>query len=219
MDVFEAMETCRAIRYFKPDPVPEEHIEKIIHAATRSPSPGNTQGWDFVVVTDADKRKELGERISELMQPIVDHVEAQFGGPTKLDDVTARMLRGALNLALNLADVPVHIVVCGPHVYPQPNTTPEATIMATAYPAAQNILLAARALGLGSCFTTYQNTCGDAIKEILGIPEDVRIVSYIPIGYPDTDHVNFGPLARQPVEKFMHRDGWQGTLREAALPD
>ena len=217
MDVFEAMESCRAIRYFKPDPVPPELIEKLIYAATRGPSPGNTQGWDFVVVTDAAKRRQLGDKISELMQPIVDYVEAQFGGPEKLDDVTARMLRGALNMAKNLADVPVHIVVCGAPVYPQPNTTPAATIMATTYPAAQNIMVAARALGLGSCMTTYQNTCGPEIKEILGIPEEVLITCYLPIGYPDTDRVNFGPLVRHPVDKFIHQDSWQGTLREAPI--
>ena len=219
MEIFDAIETCRAIRYFKKASVAPELIEKIIFAATRSPSPGNTQGWDFVVVTDAVKRAELGTAIAELMQPIVDHVEAQFGGPERLDDVTARMLRGALNLALGLAEVPVHIVVCGPNVYPQPNTTPEATIMATTYPAAQNILLAARALGLGSCLTTYQNTCGEAIHRILGIPDEVRVVSYIPIGYPDTNHNSFGPLARQPIENFIHANGWQGQLRGAALPE
>ena len=106
-----------------------------------------------------------------LVQPIVDHLEAQVGGSEKLDDVSVRMLRGTLNFGLGLADVSVHILVFGSNVDPQPNITPEATIMATNYPALQNILLAARALDLGSCLTTYQNTYGEPTHRILGIPD------------------------------------------------
>lgn len=209
MDVFEAMETCRAVRFFKKDPVPDEMIDKIMYAATRAPSPGNSQGWDFVVVTDADQRAKLGAGISEVMVGAVENATKQLGGLDALDDVSRRMLHGALNLAQTLADVPVHILVCGKEVYP-PEAPNEAFVWSALYPAAQNILLAARALGLGTCFTTYQQVAPDLIREVLGMPEDVHVAAYIPLGWPD---MNFGPLARRPVEDFVHRDGWKGDLR------
>ena len=209
MDVFEAMETCRAIRFFKKDPVPQDLIDKVLYAATRAPSPGNSQGWDFVVVTDADKRKALGDGISAVMKPAVENAAKQLGGTENLDDVSRRMLEGALNLAQTLENVPVHILVCGKEIYP-PEAPNESFVWSATYPAAQNILLAARALGLGTCFTTYQMTAPDLIKDVLGIPADVHIAAYIPMGWPDA---NFGPLARMPVEKFTHMNGWQGDLR------
>ena len=209
MDVFEAMETCRAIRFFKKDRVPQELIDKILYAATRAPSPGNSQGWDFVVVTDADKRKALGEGISNVMAPAVENATKNLGGPDALDDVSRRMLVGALNLAQTLKDVPVHFLVCGKEVYP-PEAPNVSFVWSALYPAAQNILLAARALGLGTCFTTYQHVAPDLIREVLGIPADVHIAAYIPMGWPD---INFGPLARKPVEQFTHMNGWQGDLR------
>ena len=209
MDVFEAMETCRAIRFFKNDPVPQDAIDKIIYAATRAPSPGNSQGWDFIVVTDADLRKKLGDGISAVMEPAVENATNQLGGTENLDDVSRRMLVGALNLARTLEHVPVHILVCGKEIYP-PEAPNESFVWSAAYPAAQNILLAARALGLGTCFTTYQMTCTPLIREILSIPEDVHIAAYIPMGWPD---MNFGPLARRPVADFTHMNGWQGDLR------
>ncbi len=209
MDLFEAMETCRAIRFFKKDPVPEEMIQKIIYAATRAPSPGNTQGWDFVVVTDPAVRQKLADGISAVMKPAVAAATEQFGGAENIDPVQRRMLDGALNLATHLADVPVHILVCGKAIYP-PGAPVEGFVWSALYPATQNILLAARALGLGTCMTTYQMTCEPLIREVLSIPDDVRIAAYIPVGWPD---INFGPLARQPLESFVHRDGWKGDLR------
>ena len=66
MDLFEAMETCRAMRYLKPDPVPQELIDKLLYGATRAPSPGNSQGWGFVVVQDAKQRERMAQFVSEL---------------------------------------------------------------------------------------------------------------------------------------------------------
>ena len=75
MDIFEAMSTCRAIRYLKPDPIDDDLIEKVITAATWAPSPGNSQGRDFVVVTDPDKKKRIGDAISAAMSDRVAAME------------------------------------------------------------------------------------------------------------------------------------------------
>ena len=66
MDVFEAMETARSMRFFRPDPVPDELVEKVLWAATRASNPGNSQGWDFVVVRDVEQRRRLGEAVGPI---------------------------------------------------------------------------------------------------------------------------------------------------------
>ena len=93
MDVIEAMNSCRAIRYFKPDSIPDETIDRLIHAATRAPSPGNSQGWEFVVITDKTIKSALSESISMVIGMTVSGIEAEGGGMDALDPVDRRMLR------------------------------------------------------------------------------------------------------------------------------
>jgi nitroreductase len=201
VDVFDAMGTCRAMRYLRSEPVPDELIDKLIWAATRAPSPGNSQGWDFVIVKDPDKKRRIGDAIWSV-----------FGSrwPDSFDDLPksqARTMRGAYHLAKSLADSPVIILVCGEVIYP-PGAESEAFVWSTAFPAAQNILVAARALGLGTVFTTFQNLAAPAIRDVLDIPSEVRMAAMIPVGWPDRP---FGPVTREPIERFIHRDGWQGS--------
>jgi nitroreductase len=204
MDIFEAMNTCRAIREYTDQPVDGELIDSIIHAATRAPSPGNSQGWDFVVVTDPDTRATLGDGISSVMTAVVARATEAFGGAENIDATQRRMLDGTLNLASQLRDIPVHVLVCGRAVYP-PHQPSIDFVWSALYPAAQNILLAARAHGLGTCLTTYHRTCEPLIRDTLAIPDDVHIACYIPIGWPA---VPFGPLTRNPITDTIHRDRW-----------
>ena len=86
MDVIEAMETCRAIRYLKPDPVPQALIEKVIYAATRASSPGNSQGWDFVVLRDRATKAKLGPVLRERLLPLVQSMPTTPGSVTRMID-------------------------------------------------------------------------------------------------------------------------------------
>ena len=198
MDLFEAMETCRAIRYLRSDPVPQELVEKLIWAATRAPSPGNSQGWEFVVVRD---RALLG-RLSTLLGDRMRESTAAFSGG--LDPAQERLLKGAIHLTESLADVPLLVVVCARNIYP-PQAPQEVFVWSCVYPAAQNLILAARALGLGSTFATWQTLAEPELREMLDIPDDVFIGATIPVGYPDR---RFGPVARKPVAEVLHEDGW-----------
>ena len=81
MDVFEAMETCRAMRYLKPDPVPADTIRKLIHAATRASSPRNSQPWAFVVLRAPDVKARLGEALREVMSPVIARLAAKETDP------------------------------------------------------------------------------------------------------------------------------------------
>ena len=196
MDVFEAMETCRAIRYLKPDPVPEELLRKLVHAATRASSPGNSQGWEFVLVQERSRKERIAKAIRE-------------GCPTPpevdgADPVTRRMVRGAMHLIDHLADMPVIVFVCGRNAYP-PEAPLKRFVWSTVYPAAQNLIVAARALGLGSAFTTLHEFAEPTIRDTLEIPDEVFLGVTIPVGFPARP---FGPLARKPIDDVLHWDGW-----------
>lgn len=190
------------MRYLKPDPVDEALIEQVITAATWAPSPGNSQGRDFVVVTDAEKRRRIADAIETVMADRVAAME-------RPDKTHRLMLDGTEHLVRTLKTCPVLIFVCGKEVYPY-QAPRESFVWSSIYPAAQNLIVAARALGLGTVFTTFQGTAEPVIRETLEIPDDVHIGCMIPMGWPDA---NFGAVKRQPYDKVVHRDTWQGDLR------
>jgi nitroreductase len=202
MDVFEVMGTARAIRRLKPDPIPAELIDKLMWAATRAPSPGNSQGWDFIVVDDAQKRAAIGAAMRTAMT-------ARLAAMPRGDRQMRLILDGTAHLVDTIDQAPVIIFVAGPVIYP-PSAPREQFTWSAIYPAAQNIILAARALGLGAVFTTLHNSSEPAIREVLGIPDAIKIGVTIPVGWPDA---NFGPVVRRPVEDFVHRNGWEGDKR------
>ena len=202
MDVFEAMSTCRAIRQLKPDPVPIELIDKVLWAATRAPSPGNSQGWDFLVVDDPAKKTTIAAAIRRAM---TDRVAAM----ARPDRTMRLMLDGTARLIATLETAPVLIFVAGPVIYP-PESPREQFTWSTLYPAAQNILVAARALGLGTTFTTMHMTAERTVREVLALPDHIKIAAMIPLGWPDAA---FGPVKRRPVEDFVHRNSWEGDKR------
>jgi nitroreductase len=119
------------------------------------------------------------------------------------------MLDGTAKLIDTLGSAPVLIFVGGPVIYPY-NAPSERFVWSAAYPAAQNILLAARALGLGTVFTTLHTTAEPRIREILGLPDEIRLAAMIPMGWPDA---KFGPVKRRPLEDFVHRNRWEGDKR------
>ena len=199
MDAFEALETCRAIRYLKPDPVPPELIERVIWGATRASSPGNSQAWDFIVITDREVKEGLGELIAPALEAATGAVDVEALPPGE-----RRMLEGSHHLAHSLADVPVLIVVCARAEYP-PQDPQELYVWSAVYPASQNLIVAARALGLGTTFTTFHSIAEEGFRSLLGIPDEVYIGTVIAMGYPDRP---FGAVKRKPVEEVIHRDRW-----------
>jgi nitroreductase len=202
MDVFEAMSTCRAMRHLKPDPVDDELIERIIIAATWAPSPGNSQGRDFVVVRDPAKKEAIASAIEAVMA-------APVAAMDRPDRMHRLMLDGTAHLIRTLKTCPVLILVCGKPVYPYAAPR-ESFVWSSIYPAAQNLIVAARALGLGTVFTTFHGVAEPVIRATLEIPDDVRIGCLIPVGWPDRE---FGPLKRVAYDKVVHVDVWRGDLR------
>ena len=121
------------------------------------------------------------------------------------------MLDGTAKLIDTLDQAPVIIFVTGPVLYP-PGAPREQFTWSALYPAAQNILLAARALGLGTTFTTLHGAGEPTIREVLGLPDTIKIAATIPLGWPDA---RFGPVNRRPVADFVHHNHWEGDKRGA----
>jgi len=201
LEVLEAIRTCRAIRHLKPDPVPDETLRALLEAATCAPSPGNSQGWDFVVVREPENRVRLASILRDGVRPLLPPVpELSAGG----DASRRRLLASAHHLLDHALEVPLWILVCGRPVYPA--SSPSADWIAPAvYPAAQNLLLAARGLGLGATFTTWHMPSEAAVRELLGIPADARIAVTIPVGWPDRP---FGPVRRKPLDEVVRWERW-----------
>jgi nitroreductase len=200
MDVFDAMGTAVSMRWLKPDPVPDELIERLLWAATRASSPGNVQPWDFVVVRDAAQRHRLADVLSRRMSGL----RQRSDGALPDDPTQRRMLQGAMHLVEHLGDAPVLLLVCGRNVYP-PNAPQEHMMYSAVFGAAQNLMVAARSLGLGAAYTTFQLGSEAEINDILGIPQEVKVCVTIPVGWPDRSQ---GRLNRKPLQDVVHYDGW-----------
>jgi len=218
--LFEAIYSARSIRRLKPDPVPEELITAVLDAAIRAPSGGNAQSWAFVVVRDPDQRRQLGV-IYRKASDIAEAVYAARGRPPNLTERQfTRLMTSGAHLWQHMGEAPVLLIPCSrrPALPPRDALPPamaarwedEAAYAdrirgASVYPAVQNIILACRALGLGTVITTNHIRCEDEVKALLGIPEDVSTWALMPIGWPID---KFGPLTRRPLAEVAHADSW-----------
>jgi nitroreductase len=221
--LFEAIRSARSLRRLKPDPVPEELITRVLDAAIRAPSGGNAQSWAFVVVRDAGLRQKLGA-IYRKASDIAEAVYAARGRPLHLNEQQfARMMAAGEYLWDHMGEAPVLLVVCARRpALPARETLPPAIAArwdeelayadrirgASVYPAVQNIILACRALGLGTVITTNHIRCEDEVKALLGIPDDVSTFALMPIGWPID---RFGPLTRRPLAEVVHADRWEAA--------
>jgi len=196
---WDVIYTQRAIRRFKPDPVPDEVLLRVLEAATKAPSGSNQQPWRFLVVRDSVKRAVISEALKAHLQSN-EALRTYFESGATSDDKSRRlMMTGALELANHIDAAPAIILPC------LTGATDRLLSGSSIYPAVQNLLLAARALGLGTVLTTFNTFIDDTLRELLGIPEAARPVALIPIGYPDG---NFGPTSRKPVGEVVGWDAW-----------
>jgi nitroreductase len=220
LGVLEAIHSARAIRRFKPDPVPETVLTAILDAAVRAPSAGNSQNWVFLVVQDAEQRRKLG-LLYRKASDIASAMYAARGRPPHLtEEQFRRLMSSGSFLWDHLADAPVILVPCQtqPKIPPPEALPPDMRARhleeqryverirgASIYPAVQNVILACRAFGLGTTITTNHIRCEDEVKAVLGVPDDVQTFALMPIGYPLD---SFGPVVRRPVAEVVYADRW-----------
>jgi len=205
--LFEAMYSQRTLRRLRPDPVPDDLIRKLIDAAIRAPNGGNRQPWAFVVVRDGEAKRRIGEWYLDAWNRTYGVLPQE--ARSRLPPTMSRAYRSAEHLAHHLAEAPVFIMVCAKTpVFPGGEPAVVAIHYGSIFPAVQNLLLAARGLGLGAALTTLHKLHEGEVKELLGIPEKVETVALIPVGYPVD---KYGPTTRLPVEKVMHLERWEAT--------
>ncbi|HEY6421414.1 MAG TPA: nitroreductase family protein [Candidatus Binataceae bacterium] len=224
--LFEAMYSARALRRFKPDPVPDEVITKILDAAIRAPSGSNEQTWQFLVVKDEGQRKKIGD-IYQRGGGILKALYANRTRPPHMpEEQYNKLMASAYYLIDHMAEAPVLLVAGLKQATggAPPSLPPEAAAamrtMARAsgssiYPAVQNIILACRAFGLGTVLTTIHMFFEDEFKAILDLPAEVQTYALLPIGYPRD---KFGPIRRRPVSEVAYLDrygnAWKGVAEK-----
>jgi len=204
--LLEAIRTTRSLRRFRPDPIPDGVLRELLEAATCAPSGRNAQGWRFLVIRDPAARQRVGALYKEAWD--------EYSPPSRLaaiaDPRERRRVESAFHLGAHMGDeAPVLVMVCAPRQRDGGDSGGGRTLGASIYPAVQNLLLAARARGIGGCLTTIHLFREAQVKAALGIPEDVDTYALIPLGHPRD---NFGPLRRRPVEEVTFLDRWGGPL-------
>lgn len=202
--LFEAMHTMRAMRRLKPDPVPDALIRQIIAAGLGAPSGGDAQHWRFIVVKDAEIKKQIQVRYKKALEQVLQRYESNPPPPGKTEQQKQRMLKAVVYLTEHYHEAPVLIVGCLVGDFAA-SIGLEKMSGASIYPAIQNMLLAARGLGLGATLTTRHLLFEKEINHILGLPENAETFAILPIGYPVG---KFGPVSRLGLEDVTFQDRW-----------
>jgi nitroreductase len=193
MTIGEAMFTQRAIRRFKPDPIPADDLRLIVEAAVKAPNGGNRQVGRFLVLTDRKTIQEFGKLYHEAWWA----KRLDEKGWVRPEDIPPeeKSYRAAAGLADTMKDAPCIVLALA--VPPGPANS--------VIPACQNLMLAARALGIGSTPTTLHPKVMDRVYALLGIPKDVSFHFCIPLGYPQG---SFGANRRLPTSETTSWNRW-----------
>jgi nitroreductase len=198
MDLLEAIRTTRAMRRLDPDrPVAQSDLRIILDAARMGPSGGNRQPCRWIVVRDSGLREVIGKVYRRRMLPIL--LSYRERAESLHHEAALRDIRSSLHLAEHMHDAPVIIVGAareGRRLY-----------QSSLYPSAQNLMLAARSLGLGTTLTSthLDPTDEKELKALLEIPADVDVLCLIPVGHPLG---RWGEAKRRPLEQVVYHDRW-----------
>lgn len=201
-DIFEIMHNMRAMRRLKPDPVPDELIMKILRAGQFAPNGGNFQTWRFLVIKDAAIKQAVQVHYKRAFDEWIGPRYSSAKAPPGSNQEKYHRQHAAVEyLTDHFHKAPVWIVACIDHGDNKPTRHSGASI----YPAVQNMLLAARALGLGATLTTRHLYFEEESEKALGLPEGVHSYAILPIGWPMG---NFGPVGRGDLSEFVYLDRW-----------
>jgi nitroreductase len=216
--------TTRAIRRYRDEPVPPEVLRDILFAATRAPSGSNRQPFRFLVLTDGPRalqaRRLIGDSARRLWSAKAGRDGYRQGSGADPGSPKSRLATVMSGYVETLESVPVIILPCLLRYRP-----PQPTEGSSIYPACQNLLLAARALGYGGVMTGFQRLVEDELRQLLGIPGHTLVAGTITLGRPAGRH---GPVRRRPISEVVFADEWgrspdwaidpPGTAHTAAGP-
>jgi nitroreductase len=190
-DFFDVVRSQRACRSFAPDDVPDDVLGQVLDAATFAPSAENKQPWVFVAVRDEATRAGIADLTRRVWEGGARAYEETHLDPRILADVDQATTSG-------FAGAPVVVVACG-----DASNAFEQTLPSSIFPATQNLLLAATALGLGSTLTTLATAFAKELAELLGLPEHITPMAIVFLGWPARP---LGPPKRTSFKEKSHRD-------------
>ncbi len=216
MDLFEAIMTTRAVRRFTDAAVTDDEILTCLRAAAQAPSGGNIQPWQFLVVTDSDTKRAIGDvygRAYARYEPALRRALPPFRSADQQASFE-RMARASRHLAEHLGDAPAMVLVLMPNIsmtlQDEQGALDVGTPFASVYPAVQNFMLAARGLGIGTTLTTVYRIYQDEVRTICAIPARYEIIALMPMGRPRKP---FAVGRRRALEDVTHWNRY-GTRKE-----
>lgn len=213
-DLLTGMATTRAIRRYTEDPIPNETLRDILFAATRAPSGSNRQPFRFMVFTSGDRAAEVKSLIADGARRLWTAKRSNDGYDTGSGEDNsspkARMAQTMQHYVDCFETVPVLVLACLIR-YREPSPTEGASV----YPACQNLLLAARALGYGGVLTGFQGLVEPELRALLTIPDEVALSATITLGKPAGSH---GPVRRRPMSELVFGDTWGESAEWATDP-
>jgi nitroreductase len=212
--LLEGLTTTRAIRRYLDEPIPPEALRAILFAATRAPTGSNRQPFRFLVLTDGPNaraaKKLIGDGARRTWGAKREADRYGTGSGTADDSPKARLARTMQQFVDEFERVPVLILPCLVR-YREPTPSEGASV----YPACQNVLLAARALGYGGAFTGWNFPVDTELRELLGIPAGTFIAGTITLGKPAGRH---GPVRRRPMPELVYEETWGASAGWAIDP-
>jgi nitroreductase len=204
VSLLEGLATTRAIRRYTTDPIPDDDLAAILWHATRAPSGSNRQPVRWLVLRDGSKAREakalLGDSFRAGWADKVREMGYDQGSGLDPSSPKGRQAASMQQFVDRFEEVPVVVLPCV-HGYERPHITGGASV----YPACQNLLLAARALGYGGVLTMWHSYVERELRALLSVPDDAVIAGCIPLGRPEGHH---GPVRRRPLGEVVYDDGW-----------
>jgi nitroreductase len=202
MPLEHAMSTQRAVRKVLPDPVDDAIVLRCIELALKAPTGSNGQNWEFVVVKDRQLMERLARQYRQAWR-----VYGDIGRRTiARDDPMTKVLDTVQWQVDHFTEIPVVVVAClrggRPPIGPLPPVG-ESSYYGSVYPSVQNLLLAARAMGLGASLITLPLWSTTVVRHLLGLPMSVQPCCAVPLGWP---RGRYGPTTRRPVGDVVHLD-------------
>ena len=206
LSLLEGLATTRAIRRFKPDPIPDHDLSSILWHATRAPSGSNRQPVRYVVLRDGARARKAKALLGEAFRrgwSDKRHAEGYEEGSGKDESSPkARMASAMQHFVDHFEEIPAVVLACLELGHYRADHLSSG---ASVYPACQNLLLAARALGYGGVLTMWHFFVEEELRGLLGIPDDMALAATIALGRPAGGH---GPVRRRPLREVVFDDAW-----------
>ena len=211
--LLDGLATTRAIRRYRQEPIPDDDLATMLFSATRAPTGSNRQGFRFLVLRDGDRaiagKAMLGRTFRDGWRQKQETDGYGQGSGEENDSPKARMAKSMQHFVDNFEKTPVVVLPCV--LRRHKNLIDGASI----YPACQNLLLAARALGYGGVITGWHRQVEGELRELLAIPDEFDIAATIPLGRPEGNH---GPVRRRPIAELVFDDCWDQAAAWAVDP-